>query len=132
MKTEANVLDDLRTALTGSTLDTTVTGNIYTDKRPLNSKLEDIFIRVKALDFGQVQRAIIGIYIYVPNLKRGSDSIPNRKRARTLMSLAVNLLHDYQAASGWRLRLTDQKLEDAADEEQSVIVHNLIYSHCNN
>jgi hypothetical protein len=133
MKTEADVLDDMRKVLTYDALTTAISGQIYDDMRPTNSKKEDVFVRVKALDSEQVQTAIVSVHLYVAKKLRQGDKIRDKKRIRTLAPIIANRLNHYQdEAEGWHLSLTNQYVEDAADEDFSVIIHNIIYNHCNN
>ena len=90
IKTDIDITDAIYAWIAASDTAGAVSGAVYKDQRPLNSKKEDIVIAVLTRDGGkQIQTAYVNVNIYVPDIKRGGDMIENTARLRTLCSLAA-------------------------------------------
>ena len=90
IRTDIDIKDDLYGWIAGSTLAGLVSGEVYKDQRPLNSDKEDIVISVLARDAGaQVQRVTVNVNIYVPDIRRGRESVENLPRLREVSAEAA-------------------------------------------
>jgi hypothetical protein len=99
MKTSLEAVDFAYKALSSSPLAGMISGGIWKVKRPQNSSLEDIVINALPLTKSPLQRGIINVNIYVPNLELGTDpkdkSQPNTLRLKTLGQQVQTLFEDY-------------------------------------
>ena len=90
--TDIDIKDALHSWIVRSTLATSVSGKVYKDARPLNSKVEDIVIAVLARDAGyQIQEATVNVNVYVPDIRRGQEAIEDTARLRTLATACASL-----------------------------------------
>jgi hypothetical protein len=82
-----------------SPLRTTITGGIYKQKRPQNSKLEDVVVNSLPIVNLQLQESIMNVNIYVPNLVitvngTQDSSQPDHQRLKELTEIASGILID--------------------------------------
>ena len=83
--TDIDIKDELWNWISGSSLDSAVSGGVYKDQRPVNSVLEDIVIAVVGRDADrQMQEAAVNVNVYVPDVRRKNDAIENTIRLRSL------------------------------------------------
>lgn len=61
-----------------------INGNLYKDKRPLNSDKEDLVLSVLARNSGDVQTFVINANLFVKDKKRGDEFIEDTQRLREL------------------------------------------------
>lgn len=130
MKSEAEIRDDIYSYIKSTALAKAITGRIYADKRERNSKLEDVYIRVSAVTFGQVQTAIVEVHIYVSDILRNSDSVRDTARERELAKIAADVFAVYHSGT-WRITMESQEVVAVEDIQQHDIICNLYYQHCN-
>lgn len=111
-----------------------ISGSVYRDKRPLNSKVEDIVISVLASGVGQIQPFILNINVYVPDIKRGNEFISDDQRIKILMRMCINFLEggvishviDYSESEyGIKYRLESQKLHEVKEAGFHAINHKI-------
>lgn len=77
--------------VTKSELSGLVSGSVYKDRRPINSDVEDVVISVLTTDAGQIQAFVLNVNVYVPDIKRGKEFIPNEERVKLLMRKGLDL-----------------------------------------
>ena len=63
MKTEAEIRDDIFAYIKASPLAKAVSGKVLTNRRERDSTAEDIYIHVSAATYGQIQTAIVEVYV---------------------------------------------------------------------
>jgi hypothetical protein len=107
MKTQEEIKDMLYQYLAGSALKKALSGDVYVDKRPDSSKVEDVVIGGIDLGDGSVQEGAFNVNIHVPALKvkigNTMEAQPDRKRLRALTRIAVDLLKTkiFEDCSAW-------------------------------
>lgn len=89
--TEIDVLDAFYGYVSSTNLKGMVSGSLYRMPRPINSKMEDIVISVLASGNGQIQPFVLNVNVYVPNIRRGKESILNEERLTPLMREGANV-----------------------------------------
>lgn len=84
-KTGSEVEKDIYRLVKNSGLENSISGKIYRDGTRLpNSKAEDcVVIFITALD-GEVQKGVVSINTYIPDVSYGSFSIKNTKRCEEI------------------------------------------------
>lgn len=89
----------LQTVLVGTTKPT---GQIYPDgKRPQNSTGEDVVINSLVLNEEQVQKGVLNVNVYAPNLNLdGDQSLPNGIRLKQFAALLRPGLKQFWAPDG--------------------------------
>ena len=111
-----------------------ISGQVYRDKRPLNSKVEDIVISVLASGAGQIQPFILNINVYVPDIKRGNEFISDDQRIKMLMRMCLDFLEggvlrhviDFHSSDyGIKYRLESQKLYEVNGADFHAINHKI-------
>lgn len=101
IRTDIDIKDDIVAWLEDSNLVKALSGNIYKDKRPLNSKAEDIIIAIIARDADtQIQLATANINIYIPDIRRGQEAVEDTPRLRTVATLAAQQLEYFHFGDG--------------------------------
>jgi len=79
-----------------------LSGAIYKQNRPKDSKLEDIVVRTLTMNADQVQEGIINVNIHVPNQNLvNDDTQPNLVRFDIITSIVVSTLSDYSGYDYW-------------------------------
>lgn len=72
-----------------------ISGNIYKFNKPINSEKEDIVIIPLPLTADKVQKGIINVNIYVPDLQLGGDNTqPNISRFRAISGAVLVALNE--------------------------------------
>lgn len=89
---EMDLKEALYRLVSNSVLRKKISGNVYRDYRPLNSKVEDVVISVLASGAGQIQVFEVNINLYVPDVKRGKEFIEDTDRITVLMRACLDLL----------------------------------------
>lgn len=117
-----------------------VSGNVYRDRRPVNSKVEDVVISVLAAGTGQIQAFVLNINVYVPDVKRGKEFIYDDPRVKFLMRKCLNVLEkgvaihtikdDGGQEFGLKYRLESQKLYEVNGADFHTINHKIRVDVC--
>lgn len=133
MKTSLEAVDIAYQALNASPVSGMLSGGIWKVKRPQNSSLEDIVINALPLTKTPLQRGIVNVNIYVPNLELGTDPLdksrPNTLRLKQLGQAVQAVFEDYYTAD---LRTNLQVERDQLFDEGNAHFLNfriLFYSH---
>lgn len=92
MKTNKEIVDDIKQYLEGTSIPSEITGVITSLDRPKNSKKEDVCIKVLSNDIGQLQMAIINVNLYVPDVKKDGQMVENEPRTRKLQRMMADVL----------------------------------------
>ena len=123
--TDIDIKDDLYLWVSDSDLAGMVSGSVYKDSRPLNSALEDITISVIARDAGsQMQEATVNVNIYVPDIRRGRETVEDSARLRVLCSAAAGLF-EYRHTGDCIVSLASQEVFKANGIDWHVINNRL-------
>ncbi|MEZ2446124.1 hypothetical protein AB6805_30625 [Chitinophaga sp. RCC_12] len=99
MTTTLEAVDSVYHKLAVGILPGTITGGLYKENRPTNSKSEDVVINSLSINSEQLQEGILNVNIHVPNLIISVNSIqdnsqPDFVRLKTLTALAISDLID--------------------------------------
>lgn len=137
---EIEIKEAFFTLIKASGLSEMITGEVYRDKRPINSKVEDVVISVLTTGAGQIQPFILNINVYVPDIKRGKESIYNDDRVKPLMRKSLDLLEEgvvvYSSDEtgkkefGLRYKLESQKLYEVNGADFHTINHKIRVNVC--
>lgn len=110
---------------------TGINGDVYKDKRPLNSTKEDAIIAVIGRDANsQIQEAIANVNVYVPDKRRGKEAVEDTIRLRTLCTLCANLF-EYSHFGDWICELDSQEVMEAGGIDWHIINNRLRLRFCN-
>ena len=137
---EIEIKEAFFTLIKASELSEMITGEVYRDRRPLNSKVEDVVISVLATGAGQIQPFILNINVYVPDIKRGKEFIYHEERVKPLMRKCLDLLEEgvvvYASSEtgnkefGLRYKLESQKLYEVNGADFHTINHKIRVNVC--
>lgn len=99
MKTTLEIVDIIYKYLDESSLKPTITGQIYKNDRPVNSRLEDVVINSLPINNEQLQEGVINVNIFVSNQVHKindvqDDTQANHPRLKQLSALACGILKD--------------------------------------
>lgn len=92
MKTDAEIIDDIKKYLEGTSLPGEITGVITDLDRPKNSKKEDVCISLLSNEIGQLQMAVVNVNIYVPDILKNNQYVENKPRTRKLQRVCADVL----------------------------------------
>ena len=124
MITEIDVKDMVYRFLTTAGIGSAISGQIYKDKRPANSTLEDVEISVLASSVDQIQQFIVNVNVFVRDLKRENEMVEDTKRIRTLSTTFMSAL-EYSVFDGYILALDSQHVEKIVDTDIHAINNRL-------
>lgn len=123
--TDIDIKDDLYLWVSASDLAGMVSGSVYKDSRPLNSGKEDITIAVIARDAGlQIQEATVNVNIYVPDIRRGRETVEDSARLRVLCAASAGLF-EYRHTGDAIVSLASQEVFKANGIDWHVINNRL-------
>ena len=115
--------------LRGSELAQAITGMVYKDALPSNSKVENIHIGVVDSDTEQVQDFSINVKVFVPDVPRQTDMIENGPRLTELADMCLSLLKS--AAYGkLNLKLKKQRILPVQGEIPFHVISNSLSIKC--
>lgn len=124
IRTDIDIKDAIYGWIATTDLATEITGEIYKDKRPLNSDKEDVLIAVIGRDARQIQEAIVNVNVYVKDERRGQEAIEDIPRLRMLCSLCANLF-EYSHFGDWICELDSQETMEAGGIDWHIINNRL-------
>jgi hypothetical protein len=100
-----------------------INGGIYKLTRPVDSKLEDIVVNALPINSENIQRCIVNVNCYVPdmlvNIKGKSILMANTARLKELATAVMDILED-KADMGYYFHLQNQHILKA-DEDQHYV-----------
>ena len=114
MTTEIDIKDWLYRLLADILPEGTISGKVYKDQRPVNSKVEDVVIGLPASTAGQVQMFTANVNVYVPDIPRKNEMIENTKRLRALSRVFSDLL-EYNTQEGLKAEMQSQHVFKVAN-----------------
>lgn len=120
---EIDIKDTLYQFLRGSELVQAVSGGVYKDSRPSNSKVEDILIAIVTSDTEQVQEFTVNVNVFVPDIPRQNDMIENDPRLRELAALCLSLFKT-AAFGGFNMKLRKQRIMAKEGEIPFHVINN--------
>jgi hypothetical protein len=92
------IVDAVVSHLIGSPLKIAITGDIYPDRRPPNSDMEDVVVNSLPVNAEQLQKGIVNVNIHVPDasihFNEMDDTVPDRTRLKQLATIALANLKD--------------------------------------
>lgn len=100
------IIDKLYLVLNVPALKNAITGGVYKQRRPLNSKKIDVVINSLPTNNLQLQTGLANVNIHVPNLVIGSGTAqdntqPDFAKLRTISSIVIDLLKDQYTPDFW-------------------------------
>lgn len=117
-----------------------ISGQVYRDRRPINSNVEDVVISVLTTGAGQIQPFIININVYVPDVKRGKEFIYDDPRCKFLMRKCLDVLEEgvtvhrleesERKEFGLKYKLESQKLYEVNGADFHAINHKIRVDVC--
>ena len=119
MKTSME-LEDLMTDIIKTRMAGVISGSVYNDDRPVNSKDEDITVNVLAGRLGQKQLTTINVNIYVPDEWKQKRYVKNRKRLNFLTKIVLELFMNYHKDA---CKITKKSQRDYAVEDENIKQH---------
>lgn len=128
MITAVEIKDAIFAAVKKCDLPASVNGKLLTTERPADSKKEDIQIRLAAnvySGFGDMQRAVVYILVYVPDIKNGTQYMDNVKRTRELSRICLEQLGVRNLISGFLIELEEQNIIEHTDKCTHIISNRL-------
>jgi len=127
---DIDIKDDVFNLLKNSELAKSLSGQICkTGVRPLNSTKEDCVISVLANQNGEIQRAVVNVNIYVPDVHVIKDKswVEDSKRLRVLCRLCEELFNSKRVQKTRKVELESQKIY--ADPNNEHFINNrLVYN----
>lgn len=106
-----------------------VTGVIKRDRRPRNSRLEDVVISVLANENGQTQQATVNVNIYVADTPAGNQYDPSHDRLDELADVSQRIFGVFHGKC-FRARLLSQRITEVGENEH-VITNKIEYKQNN-
>lgn len=106
-----------------------VTGIVKRDRRPRNSRLEDVIISVLANENGQTQQATVNVNIYVLDKPAGNQYDPDHDRLSVLADVSQRIFKVFRGRS-FRARLLSQRITEVGENEH-VITNKIEYKQNN-
>ena len=99
MKTTFEVSDLIYGIVNVPAVTSVITGKVYKDQRPADSKKEDVVINCLPISVDQFQQATVNVNVYVNDLDVKIDGVPqrmpNHSRLKQLSVIATGLLAKY-------------------------------------
>ena len=96
-------------------------GGVYKNRRPTDSKKEDIVINSLPVNSEQLQKAVANVNIYVPdkmiNLNGTQTMVIDYARFAVLLPLATALLKEKFSSGDWHYEL--QQVSDVIEDKES-------------
>lgn len=130
MKTDIEIKDDLYEYINHSVLSDNVTGTLSKQKRPFNSKREDIVISILANQNGQKQEAFVNVNIYVADKNRAGQYEEDSQRLRTLCHLSSMMFNSYHSEEYW-ITLDSQRVIEVEATHEHMINNKILYKTIN-
>lgn len=137
---EIEIKEAFFTLIKSSELSEMISGSIYIDKRPINSKVEDVVISVLTTGAGQIQPFILNVNVYVPDIKRGKEFIYDDNRVKPLMRKCLDIFEagvvvyasdgTTDKEFGLSYRLESQKLYEINGADFHAINHKIRVNVC--
>lgn len=104
MRTSLELGRMLYEILANSNIKQLINGDVYRDKRPINSTKEDIIINSISTDDKTLQAGLSNINLYVPNINVNIDGVeqvmPNLDRLEELTIILTNTLKEVYFEDG--------------------------------
>lgn len=98
MTTTFDITDLLWTKADSSTLKTSISGGIYKNQRPANSKKEDVVTNCLPVNNEQLQKTVGNVNVHVPNklikVNNVQESVPDLVRLKQLAAEAIGIYKD--------------------------------------
>jgi len=119
MKTSFNIADKLYDIINKSSITNLIDGNIYKNKKQLNSELKDIVIRVPVNNDDPVQSGVAFINIHCKNWFNG---LPNISVLEPITDAIIDLLENYnQSSEYFALDIISQTIYPVDDQKEMSI-----------
>ena len=125
IRTDIDIKDLLWSWIYESALAAEITGEVYKDKRPLNSDKEDVVIAVIGRNAdSQIQEAIVNVNVYVADKRRGKEAVEDTARLRALANTSATLF-EYAHFGDWICELDSQEVMEAGGIDWHIINNRL-------
>ena len=99
MKTPVDLIYDFFTLLNVQEVLSNISGGVYPNSRPIDSRMEDVVINSLPITGSQLQVNITNVNIHVPNLKisiggKQDNTQPNLKRLKEISAVVEPIIVD--------------------------------------
>lgn len=129
MKNDEQIKEEVHEYILSTPLADEVTGIVKRDRRPRDSRSEDVIISVLANENGQVQQSTVNVNIYVQDKPAGRENDPDHERLNYLAQLSSEIFEVFRSSS-YRARLLSQRIT-AVGEDEHVITNKIEYKQVN-
>ena len=129
MKNDERIKQDVQEYIFTTVIPEMVTGVVKKDRRPRNSRLEDVIISVLANENGQIQDATVNVNIYVADKPAGNQYDPDHERLDELADVCQSVFEVFRG-DGFRASLLSQRIT-AVEENEHVITNKIAYKQNN-
>ena len=129
MKNDERIKQDVQDYIFTTVIPEMVTGVVKKDRRPRNSRMEDVIISVLANENGQIQDATVNVNIYVADKPAGNQYDPDHERLDELADVCQSAF-DVFRGDGFRASLLSQRIT-AVEENEHVITNKIAYKQNN-
>lgn len=129
MKNDEQIKEEVWEYVLSQPLAEEVSGVVKRDRRPRDSKKEDVIISILANENGQMQTATVNVNIYVQDKPAGREKDPNHARLKKLASLSSATFEVFRGRD-FRAHLLSQRIT-AVGEDEHVITNKIEYKQNN-
>lgn len=129
MKNDERIKQDVQDYIFTTDLPYLVGGVIKKDRRPTDSRNEDVIITVLANENGQIQDATVNVNVYVPDKPSGTQYDPNHDRLDELADKCQDIFEVFRG-DGFRAHLLSQRIT-AVGENEHVITNKIEFKQNN-
>ena len=129
MKNDERIKQDVLEYIFTTDFPDAVSGVIKRDRRPRDSRSEDVIISVLANENGQIQDATVNVNIYVKDKPAGNQYDPDHERLDTLADMSQRIFGVFRGRD-FRARLESQRITSAGENEH-VITNKIRYKQNN-
>lgn len=129
MKNDERIKQDVQDYIFTTDLPYLVSGVIKKDRRPRDSRKEDVIIAVLANENGQIQDATVNVNVYVADRPTGNQYDPNHERLDELADVCQRIFEVFRGES-FRARLLSQRIT-AIEENEHVITNKIEFKQNN-
>lgn len=130
MKNDIEIMEDFFAIVNNSPIKDLISGSVKMTPRATKSKVEDCIISVLDSDNAQIQKSIVNINVYVPNITSGGESVGNLKRISLLSRACWSVLKS-GFGNGFMYKLEKQRSLPVSGKDEHVINNRIRYKYLN-
>lgn len=130
IRTDEQITHDVWSAIKGTALERSITGQVKKDLRPANSQKEDVVVKVLSSTANQEQRAFVNVNIYVADIFGAGQYEKNRDRCSELGSIAAEMLKSKNSGA-FRWDLDSMHTVPQPETNEHIVNLKIIYRYLN-